>query len=213
MKIINNNQKGFTIVELLIASAVFSFVILGASVAIIQMSRLYYKGIIVSNTQTTAKDLLESITRAIQYESAGVSPGPTFNSTKNDGSTPITGGILCVGDNRYTYALGVKQGSEPTSINHVMWKDKGVCSVASAVDLTNPGPGGIDMLSGNMRIANLEVNNIKSGGTDTNLYEVNLTIIYGDDDLINGTDCKGNIAGSQWCSAVNYKTMVFKRIN
>ena len=65
-----NKQNGFTIVELLIASAVFSFVILGASVAIIQISRLYYKGIIVSNTQTSAKAILDSITQAIQYESA-----------------------------------------------------------------------------------------------------------------------------------------------
>ena len=40
---------------------------------------------------------------------------------------------------------------------------------------------------------------------------LSLTVIYGDDDLIDGDKCKGQVAGSQWCSAVNYSTIVFKK--
>ncbi|MFO0887282.1 MAG: type II secretion system protein [Candidatus Nomurabacteria bacterium] len=213
-----NKQNGFTIVELLIASAVFSFVILGASVAIIQISRLYYKGIIVSNTQTSAKAILDSITQAIQYESATI-VGKDDASTVSLGDAPTTNhdvSVVCIGNNRFTFVKGVKQGSDTDNIKHAMWRDKidnsGACSTG-VPDLKSDPSAGHDMLSDNMRVSKLEVNALKdSVGNETGLYEVKLTVIYGDDDLIDGDKCKGQVAGSQWCSAVNYSTIVFKRI-
>ncbi len=205
-----NKQNGFTIVELLIASAVFSFIILGVSIAVIQISRLYYKGIIISNTHTAAKGMLESITQAIQYENGTITPLNT------DPNTDISN--FCIGTNRFTYRLYSQQGS---GIAHAMWRDRvsnsGDCNTGIP-NLDSLPTNGHDMLSDNMRITKLNITELNdSAQQPTGLYKVDLTVIYGDDDLIEGTGedmrCRGQVAGSQWCSAVNYSTMVFKRIN
>lgn len=195
------NQKGFTIIELLIASAVFSVVVLGATAMIIQMSRLYYKGIIVSRTQTATRDLIESISRPIQYESKSVAV------MDRDGLY-----VLCVGSERYTFKIGAQQGSGM----HAAWKDtvatSNDCQNGPDVDLSNPATSGRDMLSDNMRIQNIEVAEVLPGAPG--LWNIKVTVIYGDDDLIDTATglCKGQIAGSQWCSRVTYETKVFKRI-
>ncbi len=222
MSIIGKNQIGFTIIELLIASTVFSFVVLGASMVIIQISRLYYKGMVISNTHALASNLLDTVTRSIQYEST------TVNSPNSPGSIDIDGvpkevKVVCIGDIRYTFVDGVKQGSGSKDIKHTMWRDKitnsNQCNV-SLPALNDPYLSGdqnsYDVLAENMRVVDFLVDPIYFGSVPTGLYKVDLKIIYGDDDLIDlgaGGNCKGQVAGSQWCSVVDYSTVVFKRIN
>lgn len=203
---LKNNQSAFTIVELIIASSVFSMVVLGAGMMIIQISRLYYKGIIVSRTQTTARNIIESISRPIQYESANVSPMVI------DGATNYQ--VICIGEDRYTFAINKKQSlaGGPNDIPHAAWQDKCVGSVPNLASTSLSG--GRDLLSNNMWVNSIYVEPVNT--PDPGLWKVGLTVMYGDEDLIDMSPpvkCKGNIAGSQWCSVITYKTMVFKRIN
>jgi len=203
---LKNNQAGFTIIELLIASAVFSIVILGASVAIIQIGRLYYKGIVVSRTQTVARDLVESISMQIQYSGASVS---------GTGETANTGdiGLICIGGYRYMYSKYTRQGG---GFLHAGWRDELPCSSPLPnLNLPQPSVGGKDLVGENMSILNMSV--LPVVGND-GLYNISVTVIYGEHDLVeppaNASErhrCRGSDAGSQWCSVVTYNTKVFAR--
>lgn len=205
MRRLKYNQEAFTIIELLIASAVFSVVILGASAAVIQMSRLYYKGIISSQTQTTARNLIDSISRPIQYEGDAVTSVVLGANGYN---------VFCVGPDRYTFS-DKQQGKD---IKHAMWKDKATATAGGCGEGPNLSgsitTGGVNMLSDNMRIHNVTVG--KAIYAPEQLWNIEVTIIYGDNDMTDNSVsppvCKGSTAGSEWCSVVTYKTKVFKRL-
>lgn len=58
------NQRGFTFVELLVAMALFSFVMLALSISILQLFNIYQSTIGVRNTQQAARLAAEELTRA-----------------------------------------------------------------------------------------------------------------------------------------------------
>lgn len=206
MKHLKKNQKAFTIIELLIASTVFSMIILGACVAIIQMSRLYYKGIILSRTQTAGRNLTQSIAREIQFQGGDV-------TTDTVSLPPNTIQDLKIGATTYRYAKNKQQGSD---IKHAILKFNNSLSPTPNPDLnTALGSSELrDVLANNMRVLNLDVEEFPSS-IAPGVYKINVKIAYGDSDLFddpdNPTMCKGNPAGSQWCSIVEYNTMVFQR--
>lgn len=210
MKNLRNNQKAFTIIELLIASTVFSMIILGACAAIIQMSRLYYKGIIVSRTQTAGRNLAETIAREIQFQGGTI--------TTQEFGTPPTTKILDISGTRYKFAINKQQGKD---IPHAIVKYEYISSPPNDPDLNDTdliSSTYRDILGNNMRILDLSVSKVGGGGVPTaGLYSIQVVIAYGDTDLLDfsadlaDTTCKGNIAGSQWCSVVKYNTMVYQR--
>ena len=95
------NQQGFTILELLIASTVFSVILLVATAGIIQIGNLYYKGITASKTQETARAIMEEVSRTAQFSKGSVVFGHNFG---DDSSVKQ----ICVGDRRYTYEVDKK---------------------------------------------------------------------------------------------------------
>ena len=60
-------NKGFTIVELLIATAVFSFILLVVTTGIIRLGNMYYKGVISSRTQESIRNIVSETSSAIQF--------------------------------------------------------------------------------------------------------------------------------------------------
>ncbi len=209
---LKNNQKAFTIIELLIASTVFSMIILGACAAIIQMSRLYYKGIILSRTQTTGRNLAEAIAREIQFQGGIVELADVVLPSGDPAK------LLKINRTHYMFVVNKQQGAD----------------IANAIVKYNATTGGTEtdppdltinldsniyhkILGNNMRILALRVSEVGSGDYTAGLYSVQVVIAYGDSDLLNfqadlaDTTCKGNLAGSQWCSVVKYNTMVYQR--
>lgn len=223
---IGKNDKGFTIVELLIATAVFSVVILVTSVMIIEISKLYYKGVVTARTQTAARELVDAVSQPIKLESATVQAG------KQDTTSIPNYAIktLCVGDTRFTYVVGLKSGAthgaNSDSIFHAVWRDQvaspSACLTLDPPDIDDPNlTGGSDMLGENMRLTAFDVT---PSSIDQNLWNINISVIYGQRDLMipayNGalpgpqipSDCNGFVTGSQWCARVTYDTRVYKRI-
>ena len=95
------NSKGFTIIELLIASVAFSFIIILITVLVIQVSKVYYKGIIVSNTQNAARNIILDVEKSIQFSSHLSSSFTSFNY-----NIPNTGSWInwyCIGDQLFAY--------------------------------------------------------------------------------------------------------------
>lgn len=224
------NSKGFTIVELLIASGVFSLMLLTVSALIIQISRLYYKGSVLTNTQTVARDLIRDIAEPIRLQSANV-VGPISKGALAPAPNPMNSHIvysLCIGSQRITYVEGLVASDSPGydgnagTITHPVWKDE-VSSptdcISTGVDLTSsiPSAGGKDMLGDNMRLKTLFIKSSDPPLED--LWNITVGVIYGDADLIDPAPpeipqrCRGAIAGSQWCAVAQYESKAFKRIN
>src|SRR5438105_2859585 len=62
-----SSSSGFTIVELLIATTVFSIVLIVFLATFLRISELFYKGVSLSNTQETARTVLQDITDDLQF--------------------------------------------------------------------------------------------------------------------------------------------------
>src|ERR1700677_3100882 len=91
----SQNESGFTIIELLIATLVFSTILLIATYGVIQIGRTYTKGYIGSLTQNTTRSIVDQISQAIQLS------GPNTVQTGSSGNYMS----VCIGSIRYTYIL------------------------------------------------------------------------------------------------------------
>jgi prepilin-type N-terminal cleavage/methylation domain-containing protein len=206
-----NGAKGFTIMELLIATVVFSVVLLVVTAGILQIARVYYKGVTESSTQNTARNIIDTVAQAVQFSGGNVTP--TVGSP-----TPGTNYAFCVGNQQFSYRLGwqVENVHNP-SLNqtwHALAQNSaaGCSSSTAAQNLTNQAINGRDLVGPHMRLANLSVT--PAGG---NSWRIQVRVVYGDNDLLNnptGTNasCRGQRAGSQFCSVADLSTVVVKRV-
>ena len=203
--------QGFTIMELLVATMVFAVVLLLVTAGILQIARVYYKGVTESNTQNTARSIMDTISQAIQFSGGDVTETAASPVAGNDYS-------FCVGNQQFSYRLGWQvENRYDASLNQtwhslVQRSASGCSSSTGAQNLGNQSVSGRDLVGPHMRLANLIVDNI-----GTNLYRVNVKVVYGDNDLLNNpttaaASCKGVQAGTQFCSVSELNTIVVKRV-
>jgi prepilin-type N-terminal cleavage/methylation domain-containing protein len=223
---------GFTIVELMIATVIFSLTLLLITVGLLRVTRSYYKGVTSDRTQQTARAIMDEITQAIQFSggtvvATPVSPDPNGNSAAN----------FCINGVRYSFLLNRKlvEGTPNTSrqeARYVLLSDNpsSGCTAGVPFDLTgssyNPNISSLvnpqELLGPNMRLAKMSVTD-----RNNNLWQVDITVIYGDSDLlvdstgkkigevgfdISSATCTGS-AGSQFCARSALSTVVQKRVN
>ena len=206
MRKLDNNQ-GFTIVELLIATMIFATILLIVTVGIIQVSRVYYKGQTESNVQDTTRTALDTITQAIQFN------GGTVTATV----TPAAIGqakTFCVGNVQFTYILGYELVTTPPPLpphqtNQSLLMNTGVTNCPTAA----PATTGRELLGTDMRLSNLQVAQVPGS---KNVWTVSMSVVYGDDTLLsNPTAQNANCldqAGGQFCSTSSLTTTVVKRV-
>lgn len=204
----NSASRGFTIVELMIALAVLSTILVISATVVINLGLLYTKGLNQSNTQNTARNLMNEI--AAQLQQGGAVP-QVFTSSPPDGR-------FCLGSKRYSYKLNHKLDGSSDS-DHVMWRDtmsnSATCDPLAALFVPNPTPNGTELMSANMRLTELNITD-NSNGT----YTVKVTIAYGGnpadgaDDLVQTsggrTYCLSG-AGRQFCAVSSLVQTVAKR--
>lgn len=204
-------SRGFTIVELMIATLVFSVVLILITVGVLTFTKSYYQGMNQSNTQNAARTVIESISQAIQFSGDEV----TVPITSNNGSLGF-----CIGNQRYSYYLGGQLWDDGTpdaalhQVGHALVVDKpGSCAGLAAQDVRAGTVAGEEMLQPRMRLSKLTVENLTGG-----LYRVTVRVVFGDDDLLNNpadqdANCKVSISGSQFCAQSELSTIVKKRID
>lgn len=228
-----SSQQGFTIVELLIATTIFSVMLLIIAGSIIQIGRLYYKSLTSSRTQETARTIISDISEAIQFNSGDV-VGTNVITLNNIGD-PFSRGI-CVGSRLYSYRLGQQQVNNTHAM--VVQNMASDCTSTRAQNLSTGPVAGFEMLSDKMRLTKMQV--IPLAG-DT--YRVLVRVVYGDADILcnpaappNGiygctsqlqrTDlqnatliqttpdvsCKNIRSGTQFCSASELSKIVKRRL-
>lgn len=218
------SAAGFTVVELLIATLVFSMVLVLITIGVMSFTKAYYRGITQSNTQNTTRVILENISQSIQFSGTAVT-SPIANG-------PGSSVGFCIGNQRFSYMLHKQLvDSSPTAGQslHVLVRDSpGDCAGLSAQDVAG-SPNGTELLSPNMRLTKLAVTPVAS---INDLWKINIRIVYGDDELLcspsagdcgstttssnlNNADlaCKAAIIDSQFCAVSELTTTVEKRIN
>lgn len=224
MKTLDRKQRqgGFTIIELMLATAVFSLILLLATASLIQVSRMYYKGVTSANTQAAARGIIDDISRPLQFS----------------GDTPLTGGpqtfgsltvsSFCLGTQRFSYVVDRQLKDAPdyalNQSQHVLWRDTMTSSATcDPLDLTDAAPSdgqsivpsdGVEMLTPNMRLSrDIRPTQIGTSG----LWEVHAWVVYGDEDLLDRSDparitCAGGVIGAQFCAVSELSTVVTRRL-
>lgn len=208
-----HQQAGFTIIELLVATLVFSMVLILIAVGVLQFNHAYYSGITQTQTQNTARSILEEISQDIQFSGSQIT-----SPIANGGTDPERG--FCIGSDRYSYRLGwelVNSGPNVAKHQtlHSFVKDSpGLCSGMKAQDFTKPlAAGSTELLSQYMRLSKLSVSAVP--GT-TGLYAIDVRVVYGDDDLLTNPTANNAAcivgSGSQFCAVSELSTVVQQRI-
>ena len=208
--------SGFTIIELLIATAIFALVLILLTTGVMQFTRQYYKGIIASKTQATARAIIDDVTRSIQFNGGDVYP----LTLAGGGGGPVAG--YCIGEaKRYSFAVNSQvvdttpNPSQQQSRHALISDDVTGCSSSSpalnARVITNlSGSNPRELLGENMRLAQFSI----TGGGD--IYTVIVKVVYGDSDLLLGAppnvSCRP-AAGSEFCTVSELSTTINKRVN
>lgn len=219
MRALNNDKKGFTIIELLIASSVFGVVLLIAMTGILYIGRSYYKGIITARTQDTSRSIINDISSSFQY--GGIS-AVTDPATDNFGDLTVT--AQCIGNFRYSYVLDsrVNSDGEPGTSRHALWFDMiGHGRACAPLDLnedmpedenTDTSPDAQaqrrELLPNNMRLDEFSLQQPDG----RSFLNIDLRLIFGEQDLSPEGTCIQNRFGGQFCAVSDQATTVKKRL-
>lgn len=212
-------QHGFTIVELMISMAILSVILVVVSVAMISIGNLYKKGINQAKVQTAVRNISSGISDQLRLNSGNSGVGSSNVLGQTAGGQQVK--AICIGDNRYTYVVGVQQGADSTESDprspHVLWRDKysgGDCA-ASAPNISQNNPAGVDgveLIPDNARLTHFEVTETGSG---SGVYVVRIGIAYGENDLLTGaglgTRCISD-ANTRFCATAYLQTKVAQRM-
>lgn len=228
------NQWGFTIVELMIATMVFSTILLVITIGVMSFTHSYYKGVNSSTTQGVARNAIDTIANAIQLSGTSV--------VGTDGHPSDPHSYFCAGGNVYIFIPGVQYLGDPASSTN-----PGLYSVPESngcsVPASSPFTGGSQLLAKHMRIASLTVTPA-TDATQAYTYTIAIRLAYssggvvghdGEDLLCSPslgtsqpgscTDSTGNLpsfavpdltcksqTGSQFCAISALSTTVVQRV-
>lgn len=212
-------SDGFTIVELMIATLVFSTILLLITVGVLYFTHTYYSSINRATTQNTARTIISSVSQGIQFS------GTPVATTADTGSN-----FFCAGGNMYIFKPGVQyQGATATATNPGLYVVPSPSGCASPAGVNYNRPDAQQLLGKGMRIADFTVTSM-----GRQLYTISLTLAYGDNDLLCAPQsvadsCNNNTVltdgqltasdvtcrsqtGSQFCAVSSFNTTVQQRV-
>ena len=201
------NSRGFTIIELLIATVSFSVILLVITGAIIQFSKVYYKGVISSKTQEVARAVSESIARDAQFSTV-MPTAYSSTSTSNNYQT------ICIGSKRYNYyqynsSLNPSFRLLGDPWQHMLTLDTaaGSCAPYDGNNAAVIPSDAVELLGEKMQLLQLNV------GSDpaTGIITVKVTVAYGND-ASPTSGCPTISLGGQFCAVSTIETKVTKRL-
>ena len=205
----NSEERGFTIIELMIATTVFSLILLLSMAGIMQITRLYYRGVTQASTQEAARSIADEFSQSIQFSNSDVyyPTGDDANPTGPSvdvGGEPI--GFICIGGKRYTFQIDrqLKIDNPDSTIKQTstgLWVDNPKAAdgtplgcagsvVVAPLDLTDSNAvddsEGLELLDENMRLTKLSIE--PAVATSDSIWKIDIAVAYGDEDLLEVLD-------------------------
>jgi prepilin-type N-terminal cleavage/methylation domain-containing protein len=232
------NKGGYTIVELMVATAIFSVILLLCATAMINIGNTYHKGIISSQTQDATRTITDELSSQVKF--GGKTPVSGLAQTYGG----LTVRSFCIGEKRYSYALdtqvtdGLSSGtyvSAKKQALHAMWRDTALdpvsCPPANLTQtdpssntgtVTLPGPvqvngngvagSGIEMIPLQTRLAAFSLTNVQAS-----LWKLQIKLAFGDEDLLvrsggHITGCVASNKGGNFCAISDLSTEVYRAL-
>lgn len=172
-------SQGFTIVEFMVATAVFGVVLLAVSAAIVSIGRSYQRSLYISSTQATTSNLVDTIGQAMKFSSEQI-------VVSSHGIEPTKTHSLCIGNRQFLYVLGRQMGSTDPgtgTANAIITRPNENCALTS-IHASTPPPTALgtsqELLGNGMRLVNLVASDPESDG----IFTVTVRVVYGEDDLL-----------------------------
>ena len=226
------NSKGFTIMELMIATTVFSIILLLALAGFLQIGQLFYKGVNITRTSDVGQQAISSIKADLSFDNGSSTAAINYSPL----TTPsYNRGYFCAGANRYAFVLGrmVDSDEATAEINGGSASNQGAGWYKfGLIKERFNGPGcqnpfdegaGVPIIKNNatillgdkMRLSNLSIVQIGS----TSLYTLDVRIAYGIDEVLtsppNAVDakCQSGANYSRYCFVTEVRTTVRKGLS
>lgn len=196
--------KGFTVPELMMATAIFSVVLILCITGFMQLGRIYYHGVAITQTKNIASGLLSSISSELQ--SINTAPSLPDNPSLPEGN-------YCFGKHLYR----VKKLNLVNLSNHDIAEGEYGLLRLDGSCLPDNMNAAKELLGNNMRLLDFTVTSITSAATGS-LYEVRIKIASGNDDSLtkNGSDiidkeskCAGGPVVNQSCAITDIRTLIY----
>lgn len=208
------NIGGFTILEVLISTMVFTVVLLICIQAVTRIGQLYYKGVTSSQIQELTRNLSEEFSNQIQFGSSIPYPDSVSGG---QGGTKL---VFCVGDNRYQAVMNRKLGDPDVTSVLKRKSYSGSCDLTPDVGFD----GATELAVNNMRILKLSIVR-NADPKSANLWNLDIRLALGDSDIFDypagSTDepsvygsatCKSGILGSQFCATSELASTLLRRV-
>lgn len=208
-------SDGFTIVELMIATAVLATMLVMVTVLMINVGNLYYKGINQARVQGSVRNVVDEVAQQLQLSNS-FAPAPPDVGLPNQQA-------YCIGTVRFTFITNVQIG-HPNP--HILWRDNnpspGSCSMVNLMDAnletTDQANHGTELIPPNSTLTAFCIGTL-AGATCTpdtvSPYTVSVGVAYGDHDLLNlngiNSVCRGD-KGNQFCATANLSTVATQRL-
>lgn len=203
-----NKQAGFTIVELMIATLVFSVVLLLCAAGLVAIGRMYQKGNNSRAVQEVSRSIIDTIKNDFELS------GGNYKALTDDGNTYG----FCIGSILYIYRVNIPvapDGSQPGLIrNDAVY---GVLACAGASSTTGLSidqastDGGRELLGASMRIIQPPIVRAYPSDANAQSLKIRANVIYGADDLIFADRCRGG-AGQEYCASSILETYATRRL-
>ena len=95
-------QKGFTLIELMLAMSFISVLLLAVAMTIIQIGTIYNKGLALKELNQASRDVATDVRKALSAAD-GIDTSKDYVEVKNDGNTAVAGGRICLGSYSYIW--------------------------------------------------------------------------------------------------------------
>jgi len=186
------DRRGFTLVELLLSMAFFSFILLFITTGFIIISRAYNKGLTVKLVQDEGRGLIEQLTREIRV--AGSASIITDNVNK------------CLELNGYRYYWSVPISTDAGSPGR-LYREEGKKCLSSPITTS----GGESVLDDRVGVQFIEVNRVANSSST---YAITIVLSTSEVDILEGSGedaaCTTDLGG-QYCDIVKFSTVVNAR--
>lgn len=181
------NSRGFTIVELMVATTVFTVIMVTVASVLVMFANSQKKAINETAVQNVTREFVDRVAQSLQFEGKSVAAISNADGTQG----------YCIGTTRYSYALGRQITS---SSPHAAMVDRSTIGCGGAAQALRTGStfAGTELLSDGMRVANFNVSNDGQG-----LYTIQLRVVFGADDLLCSQAVSGSCTSNSTMSAAN----------
>ncbi|MEM6998013.1 MAG: prepilin-type N-terminal cleavage/methylation domain-containing protein [Patescibacteria group bacterium] len=229
MSMVKIQQRGFTVIELMIATATFSVVLIVVLSALLAIGRLYYKGTTEARVQEVTRGALDRVTRSVQFSGVPIESG-TLSSTNPAYSLAS---YYCFGGVWYVYSPGkqlrldaVTDPSVESSYGIHVQRTSDCSSSSEPTDLN----AAEELLGQDMHLVHFNILE------DSGLVEASMRVAFGGDAATSGdlseifgynsaidngngyTDpaeierCATNVSGSEFCAVSTLSSLVYRKV-